>query len=245
MVETTRRLSRGADPFSVEPDAGLIRRMLPVVRRDVVEALGAAPGREMAVSDLAHRLSWSCMIGAAEFPVVLLRLRRDGVVTIDRTPGRVRVRLADDGRGSRDDVRGPLGDLAAFGLDLVQAAADDVAAGRARRRIADAFDRLAYGRESVEGLVRAALAPDVAEAALGVWRRPVADLTGDEARVLRLVDAGGRQGVAWSSLRAAVRPMSAGSLAAVVGALVAGRLVAVVERERPGSGRVGRRVVAL
>lgn len=243
MLETARPF----DPFAPLPDAGLIRRHADAIRRAAVAAIEDAPGRELPPFILAAVLSRSLGIGRDSFPHALRQLERDAVVTLDRTPGRVRVRLPEDARTAGDEWRRAAGDLAAYGLDLVEAGGDAVAEQRARRKIADAVERIPYGEAEVERLIRYALHPEVADAVLSVVRKPVAVRlveSLDEVKVLRAVQAAGREGLTWSALRRSMKGRLAADLDAVVDRMAVDGLVAVVERAPPGSGRVGRFVVA-
>jgi hypothetical protein len=103
------------------------------------------------------------------FPILLARMEKQKLVTIDRTPGRVRVRCYCSGMNPTrpHPFNDAWGKLATGAIDLVDAADDVQTANRARRSINDAISGLVKAQYPI-GEVRYILSRMLSDEAQGI-----------------------------------------------------------------------------
>jgi len=235
---------RKLDPFAVPPATGHIRRWGEAIRQAVVERIATAEGYELTLDELRAFLTGALepwKVDLFTFPVVLRFLERETVKVV-RAPGVRLVRLASDDRPPPESVKPALGALAAGMLDLMASRDDDQGERVARREIADAV--AALPAEDRERIVRTLFAPEIADQMLAIGA--AAEISDPKAaRVLRVVRAGGRDGVTWTRLRQALnRALSVDEIEAAVAHLESRGLVWRGKVKPLGNGRPGVRVVA-
>lgn len=193
------------------------------------------------------------VIGHGMFGAFLARTLAKRDLSIDRTPGRVRVRCWAGAveRNSGASFAHAWGCIAVAALDLIDAADDGKSAARARKAIAGAvatLERAGFPRDEIVHSARRMLAPDVLAIAAPIMGNKLVPGLGAapiDSAIMAAVMAAREEGVLRSHLERDLgkthgkRPVSA----AIEGQLARGELQEA-RRQPLGGGRPGMRLFA-